>query len=179
MKIPLEWVMEFLTVVALFGIILVSMHMQSVSDSAIPMETYEGVQQDMQEGKAEEKGRMEKRRTERKGEEVFSAAGEHQINHFHIVLQNPELPTGCEITSMTMVLNYYGMEVDKMTMAIEYLPKTEAEFYFDKEGNLYGADMEQYFLGNPAEEEGYICGAGAIQRAADRYLRESGMRLKI
>ncbi|MDY3256762.1 MAG: C39 family peptidase, partial [Ruminococcus callidus] len=35
----------------------------------------------------------------------------HSIN-VEAVLQNPELPTGCEITSLTTVLNYWGYDVD-------------------------------------------------------------------
>lgn len=44
------------------------------------------------------------------------------IQDFPIIYQMPELPTGCEITAMTMVLNYYGYSVDKVQMATQYLP---------------------------------------------------------
>ena len=37
------------------------------------------------------------------------------------ILQNPELPTGCEITSLTTVLNYYGYNVSKTTMSDDFL----------------------------------------------------------
>ena len=30
------------------------------------------------------------------------------IDNFPIIFQMPQLPTGCEITAATMVLNYYG-----------------------------------------------------------------------
>lgn len=39
------------------------------------------------------------------------------------VSQYPELPTGCEITALTTVLNYLGYNVDKLTMADYYLDK--------------------------------------------------------
>ena len=42
-------------------------------------------------------------------QESVIAESQHQINSFDIIFQMPELPTGCEITALTMVLNYYGM----------------------------------------------------------------------
>lgn len=63
---------------------------------------------------------------------------EHQIENFDIILQLPELPTGCEITSMTMALNYYGLNADKVTMATKYLPTMPANLYYGKDGKLYG-----------------------------------------
>ncbi len=66
---------------------------------------------------------------------------------FEIIRQMPELPTGCEITALTMMLNYYGYSVDKMTMASEYLPTIPAEFYEGADGRSYGPDMEAFFCG--------------------------------
>lgn len=40
-----------------------------------------------------------------------------ETDDFPIIIQNPELPTGCEITALTMVLNYYGYPADKIVMA--------------------------------------------------------------
>ncbi len=39
------------------------------------------------------------------------------------ILQLPELPNGCEITSLTTLLTFYGYEVTKTVMADKYLPK--------------------------------------------------------
>lgn len=97
---------------------------------------------------------------------------------FPLIYQEPELPTGCEITAMTMVLNYYGFTVDKTTMAAQYLPTEEPDFYYGSDGLLYGNDMENYFIGNPFTEEGYICGTGAIIVAANTFLEEEGSSLR-
>ena len=59
----------------------------------------------------------------------------YTIKNFEIIGQLPELPTGCEITALTMVLNYYGLNPNKLELATEYLPKTEYSTYY-KDGKL-------------------------------------------
>lgn len=102
---------------------------------------------------------------------------EYVIEDFPLVLQMPELPTGCEITALTMTLNYYGYDVDKVTMAAEYLPTAEDITYYGNDGLLYGNDLNEYFIGNPFSESGVVCGTGAIVTAADSYLEDAGSGL--
>ncbi len=109
--------------------------------------------------------------------EVKKSNSGTQLTDFDIIEQYPELPTGCEITAMTMVLNYYGYNVDKVTMAMDYMPKVQAEFYRSEDGRLMGPDLENFFVGDPTEETGYICGTGAIVIAANRYLADVGSDL--
>lgn len=86
---------------------------------------------------------------------------------FPIIQQLPELPTGCEITALTMVLQYYGLDADKITMAEKYLPcLSSIGIYEGRDGKLYGNNMNQYFIGNPESAHGIICGTGAIVTAA-------------
>ncbi len=99
------------------------------------------------------------------------------IKDFEIVRQMPELPTGCEITALTMMLNYYGWQADKTVMAEEYLPTAPAEFYEGADGRIYGPNMEAYFVGDPFSS-GYICGTEAILSAADAYLSDQGSSLR-
>ena len=54
-------------------------------------------------------------------ENAFFLPGTVQLNVENI-LQNPELPNGCEITSAAIVLNYLGFDIDKVTLAENYLP---------------------------------------------------------
>ncbi len=75
------------------------------------------------------------------------------------ISQNPELPTGCEITSLTAILNYYGYDVSKTEMSDEYLEKT-----MNKVGNFW-----EVFVGNP-RKNGFGCYAKPIVNAANRYL---------
>ena len=64
-------------------------------------------------------------------------------------MQNPELPHGCEITSLTAVLNYFGMNVSKLEMTDKYLPKQEIR----TEGNQrFGPNPNEAFAGNPRDK---------------------------
>ena len=97
---------------------------------------------------------------------------EYKISDFDIVYQSPELPTGCEITAATMLLNYYGFDVEKTTMAKKYLPLTSYSTYY-KNGVKYGADMYNNFVGDPASaSSGVICGPGAILKAINSYFSD-------
>ena len=107
-------------------------------------------------------------------EKVYRNSTGTRLTDFEIMEQYPELPTGCEITAMTMVLNYYRYNVDKVTMALDYMPKIQAEFYRGEDGRLMGPDLENFFVGDPTEETGYICGTGAIVTAANAYLTDVG-----
>ena len=78
------------------------------------------------------------------------------------ILQNPELPSGCEITSLTMLLNYIGFDADKLDMADNYLPKGESR----------KSDFSKVFVGDPRSIHGYGCTAGVIITAAENYLSE-------
>lgn len=88
------------------------------------------------------------------------------------IMQNPELPTGCEITSATILLNYYGYAVNKEQMC-EYLPQSN-KFYY-KDGILIGPDTNEYFVGNPRTTSGRAlqCFAPVIEKTINYYFAES------
>ncbi len=104
--------------------------------------------------------------------------GSFVLGDFELVQQMPELPTGCEITAMTMVLNYYGLPADKIAMAMEYLPRLSADFWDGEDGRRYGNDMEHFFIGDPSTKGGYICGVPAIAAAAEAFLQDCGSSLR-
>ena len=58
---------------------------------------------------------------------------------FRPIIQYPDLPTGCETTSLTMVLNYLGYPVDKLDLADHYLDKKSSEL---KARNISGSPLE-------------------------------------
>lgn len=78
------------------------------------------------------------------------------------LLQNPELPTGCEAVSLTMLLNYIGFDADKLTIADEYLPK----------GEYRRSDFNKVFVGDPRSRQAYGCTAGVIAETAEKYLAD-------
>ncbi|GKU77000.1 C39 family peptidase [Paenibacillus sp. L3-i20] len=88
------------------------------------------------------------------------------------LMQKPELPNGCEITSLTAVLNYYGYEADKLDMADNYLPK---EAWTRKDGKLFGPDPYKAYAGDPRKQPGgFFSYAPPIVAAADKYLSAFG-----
>ena len=101
----------------------------------------------------------------------------YTIEDFEIIYQNPELPTGCEATALTMVLQFYGFTVSKTEVASTYLPREEYILYTDSSGRMCGPDLDNYFVGDPFSE-GTVCGAGALVTAANRYLKECGSSLR-
>ncbi|MFA5523629.1 MAG: C39 family peptidase [Tissierellales bacterium] len=101
----------------------------------------------------------------------YTEDGEISIDEVYIdvptVMQNPELPNGCEITSLTTVLNYKGYAVDKLEMADIYLPKVP---FYRVDEQLYGADPYIAYAGDPRETSGFFSYAPPIIKAANNYL---------
>ncbi len=83
------------------------------------------------------------------------------------LLQKPELPNGCEITSLTMLLQWAGVRADKTDLAENWLPR---EPFGGTEGQTTGPDPEKAYAGNPAREDGWYCFEGPILDAANGYL---------
>lgn len=82
--------------------------------------------------------------------------------------QFPELPTGCEVTSLTIVLNYMGFRADKLDLADNYLPK----------GPVGSTDFRKAFVGNPRSSKAYGCYAPVIVSTANAYLKAQKSKLR-
>lgn len=91
------------------------------------------------------------------------------------ISQYPELPTGCEVTSLTILLNHLGYQANKLDLARNYLPKQD--FYW-KNGIYYGADFRTTFAGNPESEYSYGCYAPCITTTANTYFAANGYSAK-
>lgn len=77
-----------------------------------------------------------------------------------LVKQLPELPTGCEITTLAMALNFYGFSINHTTLADYYLEKAEYQT----------ADFRKKFVGDPRQINSYGCYAGVIVNSAEKFL---------
>ena len=81
-----------------------------------------------------------------------------------VVYQNPELPTGCECSSLTMALNTLGFGVDKLTMADQYL--------------VYSSeDYKVGFSGSPYSPEGAGIWPPGLVKSANNFLKEQDASL--
>ncbi len=76
------------------------------------------------------------------------------------ILQNPELPTGCEVTSLTMALRFAGYDVSKEELADQFLDKAPP-------GSV---SYKAAFWGDPRQAESFGCYAPVIVKAANKYL---------
>ncbi|MBQ8319094.1 MAG: C39 family peptidase [Lachnospiraceae bacterium] len=73
-----------------------------------------------------------------------------------LVYQHPELPTGCESVALTMLLKYYGFDLDKTTIASEYL--------------IYSSNFVEGFIGSPFTQGGAGIYSPGLTRTANKYL---------
>ncbi|MEG1176984.1 MAG: C39 family peptidase [Ruthenibacterium sp.] len=90
------------------------------------------------------------------------------------LFQLPELPNGCEGTSLAMVLRYFGYSADKVDIALHYVPRAPIAETFD---GTSGPDPHLAYAGNPLEEErAYYCFAPPIAEAANLYLEKHGQK---
>jgi uncharacterized protein YvpB len=102
----------------------------------------------------------------------FLANGTIDIKQVNIpvktLMQKPELPNGCEITSLTAVLNYYHFNITKTKMSDVYLPKQPFSW---KRHRLFGPDPNLAFSGNPRSRSGFFTYAPPIVTAANNYFK--------
>lgn len=81
------------------------------------------------------------------------------LEDFNTVLQEPELPTGCEITSLAEVLNYHGFNIDKEELCDNFMP-------VDYNGAV---TMNQAYIGDPRSTNGFGCYSPVIVKSAYEY----------
>lgn len=80
------------------------------------------------------------------------------------ILQEPELPTGCESVALTMALEYLGFELEKTTIADQYLIRSATNF---AEG----------YVGDPWSDHGAGVFPPGLTATADRFLNDHDSRM--
>ncbi|MGL6173197.1 MAG: C39 family peptidase [Cellulosilyticaceae bacterium] len=85
-------------------------------------------------------------------------------------LQYPELARGCEVTSLAMLLNYYGYEVDKMRLA-EEIKKDNTPYYKGNDGKIFYGNPYEGFVGDiyDINKKGYGVYHGPVASLARQY----------
>ncbi len=121
---------------------------------------------DVELDQVEESGEIAELGTENVQMQTETIENYYKMEDFEWLSQNPELPTGCEITSLTSVLNYYGINVKKETMADDYLKKGDGSYY-------------KMFLGNPRDAGSFGCMAQPIVDAANLYFKKNNVSMKV
>ncbi|MBE5954354.1 MAG: hypothetical protein E7257_09465 [Lachnospiraceae bacterium] len=80
-----------------------------------------------------------------------------------LIMQYPELPTGCESVALTMLLNYYGFDLEKTTIAKDYL--------------IYSTNFVEGYMGNPFTTGGAGIYSPGLTRTANKFLDAQGSEL--
>lgn len=91
------------------------------------------------------------------------------------ILQKPELPNGCEATSLTMLLRAWGYAADKMDVAYNWLPR---EDFWQVDGVRHGPSPHTAYAGDPATRQGFYCFSGPVCAGANAYLAQQGAPLE-
>ncbi len=88
------------------------------------------------------------------------------------ILQYPELPRGCEVTSLAMLLSYYDYDVDKMKLAEEV--KKDPTPYTVKNGKIHFGNPYDGFVGDmySLTTPGLGVYHGPLVELANQYVKE-------
>lgn len=81
--------------------------------------------------------------------------------------QTDYYPSGCEVVSATMLLQYYGYEIFVDQYVDKYLDVSTVE---SKDGILMAEDPKDYFIGDPRSSYSYGCFAPVIVKSMNKIL---------
>ncbi|MCR4781642.1 MAG: C39 family peptidase [Lachnospiraceae bacterium] len=120
---------------------------------------YDALEKEHKQILAQEKAK--KLEEQRRAEEERIKNSESYNLPVPLIYQNPELPNGCEVTSLSMVMNYKGYSCDKCDLADNYLPKGEG-------------DPNSVYIGNPRDDSGYYCFTSPLQQTVNNFNAAKG-----
>jgi uncharacterized protein YvpB len=101
---------------------------------------------------------------------VTNENGVTLIKDVPLIQQKPELDRGCEVTSLAMVLQHAGVDVDKMELAKKI--KKDRTPYKNTDGTYYYGNPYVGFVGDiyTFEKMGYGVYHGPVAELAEKYL---------
>ncbi len=93
-----------------------------------------------------------------------------------VITQLPELPRGCEVTSLAMIFKYYGQDVGKMELA-QQVKKDITPYSVDDTGRIYYGNPYDGFVGDMynSKNNGYGVYHGPITELASKYFKEKAI----
>lgn len=94
------------------------------------------------------------------------------ISNVPLVNQN-NLPTGCETCSATMMLNFYGYSIAETKFADNYLIQKNLTA---SNGILYGPDPNSAFIGSPYYSNGFGVYSPAMAKFMNNYFADNGSK---
>lgn len=93
-------------------------------------------------------------------------------------LQHPQLPNGCEVTSLSMLLEWAGYGVDKVALYEGYLPRQD--FTQTSHGDWVGGDPKLVYVGDATSQwGGWYCLEGPLVEAGNAYLQDQGSSCQV
>ncbi|SFB27226.1 Uncharacterized protein YvpB [Lentibacillus halodurans] len=108
---------------------------------------------------------------------VFAPSMKVKIKGVPSCKQYPDLPTGCEATSLAMLLNWGGMQVSKYDVA-NALPKGDKVHKFGSEWK--GANPNKAFVGDPytdSDDGSFGVFEGPILKTIEAFMPGKGINL--
>ena len=97
---------------------------------------------------------------------IKEAGTTYKIENIPLINQYPNYPTGCESVALTILLNYYGINVSPDDV-INNLSK--GDLPYSEDGILYGGNPELHFIGNPYWDNSYGVYNNPIAEVANIY----------
>lgn len=95
-----------------------------------------------------------------------------------IISQKPELKNGCEVTSLAMLLNYKGVSVDKITLAIEMKKDPTPQTRDENDNIIVWGNPQNGFVGDvTGKTTGYSIDPTPLIPLAENYFEGSAVDL--
>lgn len=121
------------------------------------------------EGNALKDIRVQQVEEEAMQDQTIDASSEKAFIEVPYIDQMNGYPTGCEIVSATMVLQYYGFHISVDEFIDNYL---KMDFLEEYEGEIWGKNPKDAFIGDPRSIYSYGCYAPVIEDSLNLIVQE-------